>query len=62
MSTDSEFQQTAQRLQRLGQAAMTREEKQKRQRSLDRLGVPAFGKMVKVRGNPASTCQAMFLS
>lgn len=48
MSTNSEFQQTAQRLQRLGQAAMTREEKQKRQRSLDRLGVPSFGKMVQV--------------
>lgn len=48
MSTDTEFQQTAQRLQKLGQAAITREEKQKRQRSLDRLGVPAFGRMVKV--------------
>ena len=48
MSTDADFQQTAARLQRLGQAAMTREENQKRQRSLDKLGVPAFGSMVKV--------------
>lgn len=48
MSTDADFQQTAARLQKLGQAAMTREEKQKRQRSLDKLGVPSFGSMVKV--------------
>jgi len=33
----------------LGQAAMTREEKQKRQRSLDKIGVPSFGAMVKVK-------------
>ena len=49
MQADTEFQQTAARLRRLGQAAMTREEKQKRQRSLDRIGVPSFGAMVKVK-------------
>ena len=48
MASDTEFQQTAARLQKLGQAAMTREEKQKRQRSLDKIGVPSFGAMVKV--------------
>ena len=48
MATDTDFQQTAERLRRLGQAAMTREEKQKRQRSLDKIGVPSFGSMVKV--------------
>lgn len=48
MATDADFQQTANRLRRLGQAAMTREEKQKRQRSLDKIGVPSFGSMVKV--------------
>lgn len=48
MATDTDFQQTAERLRRLGQAAMTREEKQKRQRSLDKIGVPSFASMVKV--------------
>ena len=49
MASDNDFQQTAARLQKLGQAAMTREEKQKRQRSLDKIGVPSFGSLVKVR-------------
>lgn len=48
MQSDEEFQQTAARLAKLGQAAMTREEKHKRQRSLDSLGVPSFGAMLKV--------------
>ena len=48
MATDTDFQQTAERLRRLGQAAMTREEKQKRQRSLDKIGVPSFSSMVQV--------------
>lgn len=48
MASDIDFQQTAERLRRHGQAAITREEKQKRQRSLDRIGVPSFGSMVKV--------------
>ena len=48
MESDVDFQQTAARLQQLGQAAMTRDEKQKRQRSLDKIGVPSFGSMVKV--------------
>lgn len=49
MASDEDFQQTAERLRRHGQAAMTRDEKQKRQRSLDRIGVPSFGSVVKVR-------------
>ena len=49
MASDMEFQQTAERLRKLGQAAMTREEKQKRQRSLNKIGVPSFGAMVKAR-------------
>ena len=48
MASDTEFQQTAERLRKLGQAAITREEKQKRQRSLNKIGVPSFGAMVKV--------------
>lgn len=48
MATDTNFQQTAEKLRRLGQAAMTRDEKQKRQRSLDKIGVPSFASMVKV--------------
>lgn len=48
MASDKDFQQTAERLRRHGQAAITREEKQKRQRSLDQIGVPSFGSMVKV--------------
>ncbi len=56
MASDTEFQQTAARLQRLGQAAMTREEKQKRQRSLDKIGVPSFGAMVKVHHQHIVLC------
>lgn len=57
MASDVDFQQTAERLRRLGQAAMTREEKQKRQRSLDKIGVPSFGSMVKVGHGTAGYCQ-----
>lgn len=46
MSRDVELHETLQRLQEQGQKALTREEKQKRQRSLDNLGVPSFQKMV----------------
>eukprot|EP00803_Ostreobium_quekettii_P011393 evm.model.scf_1211.2 EVM.evm.TU.scf_1211.2 scf_1211:34247-37994(-) len=50
MAQDVEFQRTAERLRREGQAALTREEKVRRQRSLDNLGVPSFYKMVKDSG------------
>ena len=58
MASDAEFQQTAARLQKLGQAAITREEKRKRQRSLDKIGVPSFGAMVKVTA--ANLCITAF--
>ncbi|CAD7699490.1 unnamed protein product [Ostreobium quekettii] len=50
MAQDAEFQRTAERLRREGQAALTREERMKRQRSLDNLGVPSFYKMVQDGG------------
>ena len=51
MQQDAEFQQTAERLARLGQGAITREERRQRQRSLDKMGVPGFGTKLKVRGS-----------
>ena len=48
MQQDAEFQQTAERLARLGQGAITREERRQRQRSLDKIGVPSFGTKLKV--------------
>ena len=42
METSEEFQMTAKNLRKLGQATLTREEKLKRQRALDELGVPSF--------------------
>ncbi|KAL3157842.1 hypothetical protein ABBQ32_012258 [Trebouxia sp. C0010 RCD-2024] len=57
MASDKDFQQTAERLRRHGQAAITREEKQKRQRSLDQIGVPSFGSMVKDKGGIAMNRQ-----
>ena len=49
MSNDEEFKRTAEQLRQRGQAALTREEKMKRQRSLDNLGVPSFFKVAQVR-------------
>ena len=49
MQQDAEFQQTAERLARLGQGAITREERRQRQRSLDKIGVPSFPTKLKVR-------------
>lgn len=46
MAEDVEFQTTAKRLREEGQAKMTREEKKRRRRALDALGVPAFGRYV----------------
>jgi hypothetical protein len=42
MDADVEFQQHLKSLAARGQAALTREERLKRQRSLDNLGVPSF--------------------
>lgn len=48
LSADADQQALAQRLQREGQAALTREERRKRQRSLDGLGAPSFPALLKV--------------
>lgn len=49
MDADVEFQQHLQSLAARGQAALTREERLKRQRSLDSLGVPSFYAVAQVR-------------
>ncbi|GMH37539.1 hypothetical protein BSKO_05412 [Bryopsis sp. KO-2023] len=46
MSNDKELQATLERLEKHGQQALTREEKLKRQRSLDNLGAPSFAKVI----------------
>ncbi|KAJ8602336.1 hypothetical protein CTAYLR_004209 [Chrysophaeum taylorii] len=46
METDEEFQLTAKRLREEGAAKMTLEEKKRRRRALDALGVPEFGAYV----------------
>lgn len=48
MESDTELQATLASLQAVGQAALTREERIKRQRSLDSLGVPPFGQKLQV--------------
>eukprot|EP00798_Chlamydomonas_sp_ICE-L_P030330 gene30330-35323_t len=50
MEEDSEFQLHLAELKAKGQAALTREERVKRQRSLDTLGVPSFYAMSKEKG------------
>lgn len=42
MEQSEEFKVTAENLRKLGQAKLTREERKKRQRALDNLGVPDF--------------------
>jgi hypothetical protein len=42
MEEDEEFQITAKQLKEMGQAKLTREERKKRQRALDNLGIPNF--------------------
>lgn len=42
MSKDEDFQKTAAELKRFGQASLTKEERIKRKRALDNLGVPNF--------------------
>jgi hypothetical protein len=45
MDQDSELQDHLAKVQQQGQAALTREERIKRQRSLDQLNVPSFARM-----------------
>ncbi|XP_041472086.1 uncharacterized protein LOC121421457 [Lytechinus variegatus] len=47
MENDEEFKITAQKLKQMGQAKLTREERKKRQRALDNLGVPNFRDFLK---------------
>ena len=47
MENDEEFQLTAEKLRKMGQAKLTREERKKRQRALDHLGVPNFRDFLK---------------
>ncbi|XP_071509643.1 uncharacterized protein [Diadema antillarum] len=47
MESNEEFQITAEKLRRMGQAKLTREERKKRQRALDHLGVPNFRDFLK---------------
>eukprot|EP00983_Pelagomonas_calceolata_P103055 1158876-Pelagomonas_calceolata.AAC.1 len=49
MEADVDFQQHLKSLAAKGQAALTREERLKRQRSLDSLGVPSFYAVAQVR-------------
>ncbi|XP_013403753.1 uncharacterized protein LOC106169016 [Lingula anatina] len=42
MQEDKQFQITAEQLKKFGQAKLTRDERKKRQRALDQLGVPSF--------------------
>ena len=42
MENDPDFKLTAEKLKNLGQKQMTKEERKKRQRALDDLGVPNF--------------------
>jgi len=46
LSTNVEFQETAQKLQAVGQAGMSKEERTKRRRALDSLGVPPFNQFL----------------
>lgn len=47
MENDADFKITAQNLRKMGQAKLTREERKKRQRALDNLGVPNFRDFLK---------------
>eukprot|EP01025_Chloroclados_australasicus_P063744 TRINITY_DN8445_c1_g1_i1.p2 TRINITY_DN8445_c1_g1~~TRINITY_DN8445_c1_g1_i1.p2 ORF type:complete len:394 (-),score=39.55 TRINITY_DN8445_c1_g1_i1:1229-2410(-) len=50
MKVDPDFQLTQERLEKFGQVQLTREEKMKRQRSLDALGLPNFYKKMDESG------------
>ena len=49
MDDSEEFKITAANLKRLGQAKLTREERQKRQRALDNLKIPSFTEFLKLK-------------
>ena len=63
LEQDTEQQALAQRLQEEGQAALSREERRKRQRSLDTIGAPSFSAVLRVTvvqpcmGQACMTCQ-----
>ena len=46
MSTNTEFQETTQKLESIGQVGMSKEERTKRRRALDLLGVPSFNQFL----------------
>ena len=50
MKTDTEFQTAQQRLNDLGQKALTKEERARRRRALDGLGVPSFEEYLSSKG------------
>lgn len=50
MEGDAEFQRAARELRELGQAALTAEERKKRRRALDRLGIPSFQQFAAQKG------------
>ena len=63
MESDPEFQLTAEKLKKLGQKQMTKEERKKRQRALDDLGVPNFIAFWKKRVSEATgTCRVISFS
>jgi hypothetical protein len=49
LSSDQELQEVAQRVQERGQKELSREERRKRQRSLDELGAPPFQSVLQVQ-------------
>lgn len=49
MDESEEFKITAANLKRLGQAKLTKEERLKRQRALDKLGIPSFAEFMKMK-------------
>ncbi|KAL4443396.1 hypothetical protein ABPG75_011133 [Micractinium tetrahymenae] len=62
LAADEDLQQLHARVAEVGQAALTREEAKLRQRSLDKLGVPPFGQVLKAAGcSPLVRGQAAIL-
>ncbi len=55
MSTNTDFQETTQKLQSIGSIGMTKEERTKRRRALDALGVPSFNQFLYNHNNPSSS-------
>jgi len=51
MEESDEFKVTAENLRRLGQKKLTQEERKKRQRALDALGIPDFQDFQKKKSN-----------